>query len=35
LPEMSKELLSRMAANEQIKQVQVGIDGEGFKYEIS
>jgi len=34
LPEMSKELLSRMAAGEQIKQIQVGIDGEGFKYEI-
>ena len=34
LPEMSKELLSRMAANEQIKQVQVGIDGAGFKYKI-
>jgi len=35
LPEMSKELLSRMAAGEQIKQIQVGIDGEGFEYEIS
>ncbi len=35
LPEMSKELLSRMAAGEQIKQIQVGIDGEGFKYEIT
>ena len=35
LPEMSKELLSRMAAGEQIEQIQVGIDGEGFKYEIT
>jgi len=24
-----------MAAEEQIKQVRVGLDGEGFKYEIS
>jgi len=35
LPEMSRELLSRMAAGEQLKQIRVGIDGEGFKYEIS
>ena len=35
LPEMSRELLSRMAVGEQIAQIQVGIDGEGFKYEIS
>jgi len=35
LPELSRELLSRMAADEQIKQVRIGLDGEGFKYEIS
>jgi type VI secretion system protein VasG len=35
LPELSRELLSRMAAEEQIKQVHVGMDGEGFKYEIT
>ena len=35
LPEMSKELLSRMAVGEQIRQIQVGIDGEGFSYEIT
>jgi len=35
LPELSRELLSRMAADEQIKQVRVGMDGEGFKYEIT
>ncbi len=35
LPELSRELLSRMAADEQIKQVRVGMDGQGFKYEIS
>jgi type VI secretion system protein VasG len=35
LPEMSRELLSRMAVGEQIRQIQVGIDGEGFKYEIT
>jgi len=35
LPELSRELLSRMAADEQIKQVRIGLDGQGFKYEIS
>jgi len=35
LPEMSRELLSRMATGEQIKQVKVGIDGDGFRYEIT
>jgi type VI secretion system protein VasG len=35
LPEMSKELLSRMASGEQLKEVRVGIDGEGFSYEIA
>ena len=34
LPEMSKELLSRMAAGEQIKEVKVSLDGEGFVFEI-
>jgi type VI secretion system protein VasG len=35
LPDMSRELLSRMAVGEQIKQLRVGMDGEGFKYEIA
>jgi len=35
LPEMSKELLSRMAAGEQIKEVKVGLDGNGFVYHIN
>ena len=35
LPEMSKELLSRMAAGEQIREVKVGLDGEGFRFEVS
>jgi type VI secretion system protein VasG len=35
LPEMSKELLARMAAGEQIKEVKVGLDGEGFKFDIA
>ena len=35
LPEMSKELLSRMANAEQIREVKVGLDGEGFSYKIS
>jgi type VI secretion system protein VasG len=35
LPEMSKELLSRMAGGEQIQEVKVGLDGEGFSYQIS
>ena len=34
LPEMSKELLSRMASGEQIKEVKVGLDGEGFVFEV-
>jgi type VI secretion system protein VasG len=34
LPEMSKELLSRMATGEQIKEVKVGLDGEGFVFEV-
>ena len=34
LPEISKELLARMAAGEQIKEVRVKIEGEGFGFEI-
>lgn len=34
LPEMSKELLSRMAASEQIKEVKVSLDGEGFVFAV-
>jgi type VI secretion system protein VasG len=35
LPEMSKELLTRMASGEQLKEVKVSLDGEGFGFEIS
>jgi hypothetical protein len=31
---MSKELLSRMATGEQIREVKVSMDGEGFKFDI-
>ncbi len=34
LPDMSKELLSRMAAGEQIKEIKVNLSGEGFGFEI-
>jgi type VI secretion system protein VasG len=34
LPDMSKELLSRMAAGEQLKEVKVTLSGEGFGFEI-
>jgi type VI secretion system protein VasG len=34
LPGMSKELLSRMATGEQIKEVSVSLDGEGFVFDI-
>lgn len=34
LPDMSKELLSRMANGEEIKAVNVTMDGEGFAYDI-
>lgn len=34
LPEMSKELLSRMAAGEQLKEIKVSLSGEGFGFEI-
>jgi type VI secretion system protein VasG len=35
LPDMSRELLSRQAQGEQIRQVKVSMDGDGFAYEIS
>ncbi len=35
LPEMSKELLSRMANGEQIKEVKVSLGGEGFVFEVN
>jgi type VI secretion system protein VasG len=35
LPEMSNELLSKMASGEQIREIKVGLDGEGFTYQIS
>ena len=34
LPEVSKELLSRMARGEQIKEVNVSLRGEGFTFDI-
>ncbi|MBE7446427.1 MAG: type VI secretion system ATPase TssH [Planctomycetia bacterium] len=34
LPEMSKELLSRMASGEQIREVKVSLGGEGFVFDI-
>lgn len=35
MPEMSREILSRMAVGEEIERVNVTMDGDGFKYEIS
>ena len=35
LPEMSKELLSRMASGEQIKELKVSLGDEGFLFEIT
>jgi type VI secretion system protein VasG len=35
LPDMSKELLSRMAAGEKIKELRAALSGEGFAFEIS
>jgi len=35
LPEMSKELLSRMAAGEHLKEVKVSLCGDAFGFEIS
>ena len=34
LPEMSKELLSRMASGEQIGEVKVSLSGEGFAFDV-
>jgi type VI secretion system protein VasG len=34
LPEMSRELLARMATGEQINEVKVSLDGDGFTYFI-
>jgi type VI secretion system protein VasG len=34
LPDMSREILTRMAVGEQIKEVKVAIDGEGFTFDI-
>jgi len=34
LPDMSREILTRMAKGEQIKQVKVALDGEGFNFDI-
>lgn len=35
MPEMSREILSRMAAGEQIKEVAVSLSGEGFVFNVS
>jgi type VI secretion system protein VasG len=35
LPQMSKELLSRMAAGDKIEQVKVTLEGEGFAFEVA
>jgi type VI secretion system protein VasG len=35
MPELSRELLTRMAAGEQINAVSVSVDGDGFVYNIS
>jgi type VI secretion system protein VasG len=35
LPEMSKELLARMAAGEKFKEIRVKMTGEGFAFEVS
>lgn len=35
LPEMSREMLTRMATGEQLKEVKVSLDGEGFVYEVN
>ena len=34
LPEMSKELLSKMATGRKIKEVKVSLEGEGFKFAV-
>jgi len=35
MPEMSKELLGRMAVGEQINEIKVGLDGDGFTFAVS
>ena len=35
MPDMSKELLSRMAAGEQLEEVKVNMSGEGFGFVVS
>ncbi len=35
LPDMSREMLTKMAQGEQIKTVKVALDGDGFNFEIS
>ncbi len=35
LPDLSKELLSRMARGDQFKEVKVSLSGEGFGFEIN
>jgi type VI secretion system protein VasG len=35
LPEMSRELLGHQAQGEQISQVKVSMDGDGFAYDIT
>ncbi len=35
MPEMSKELLGRMAIGEQINEIKVGLDGDGFTFAVS
>ena len=35
LPEMSRELLSKMAKGQKIKEVKVSLEGEGFKFKVS
>ncbi len=35
MPEMSKELLGRMAVGEQINEIKVGLEGDGFTFVVS
>ena len=35
LPEMSKEILARMAAGEKIREVKVSLEGEGFGFAVT
>jgi len=34
MPEMSREILSRMATGEQFREVKVTVSGEGFGFEV-